>query len=87
MIPHLVYLACALTSFACAALLLRGYLRRRTQLLLWSSAAFVAFALNNALLFVDLVIVPDSDLSILRAALSLAGALILAFGLVWDDAR
>jgi hypothetical protein len=83
-IAQAVYLACALTSFACAALLLRGYLRVRTRLLLWSSLSFAALALNNALLFVDLVMVPDVDLSVLRAAVSLAGVLILAFGLVWN---
>lgn len=84
MIPQIVYVACALTSFACAALLLRGYRRSRSRLLLWSSLSFAAFALNNSLLFVDLVMVPDIDLSVLRAALSLLGALILVIGLVWE---
>jgi hypothetical protein len=83
-IPQAVYLACALTSFVCAALLLRGYLQGRARLLLWSSLAFVAFAFNNGLLFVDLVMVPDVDFSLLRAVLSLAGALVLVFGLIWD---
>lgn len=84
MIPQAVYVSCALTSFACAGLLLRGYLRTRSRLLLWSSASFVAFALNNALLFVDLVVVPEVDLSVLRASLSLTGVLILVIGLVWE---
>jgi hypothetical protein len=83
-IPQAVYVLCALTSSLCAWLLLRGYRRVRSRLLLWSSASFAAFALNNALLFVDLVIVPDVDLSVLRAALSLLGVLILVVGLVWE---
>lgn len=84
MIPLAVYVLCALTSFACAWLLLRGYRRSRSRLLLWSSAAFAAFAANNALLFVDLVVIPDYDLSVLRAMLSLVGVLILVVGLVWE---
>jgi hypothetical protein len=55
-IPQAVYVLCALTSFACAWLLLQGYRRTRSRLLLWSCISFVALAANNALLFVDLVI-------------------------------
>jgi len=84
-IASAVYVLCALTSFACAALLLRGYARTRSRLLLWSSAAFAAFTANNGLLFVDLVAVPEEALSLLRAALSLLGVLILVVGLVWED--
>ena len=84
MIAQAVYLLCAVTSFVCAWLLLRGYRRSRTRLLLWSGISFVTLALNNALLFVDLVIVPDVDLSVVRALLSLIAVLILAVGLVWE---
>jgi len=83
-IPQAVYVLCALTSFTCAWLLLRGYGRTRSRLLLWSSLSFVAFALNNALLFVDLVVVPEIDLSLVRASLSLLAVVILVIGLVWD---
>jgi hypothetical protein len=84
MIARAVYLLCALTSASCAWLLLRGYLKNRTRLLLWSGLSFAALAANNALLFIDLVIVPDIDLSLVRAALSLFGVLILLGGLVWE---
>jgi hypothetical protein len=83
-IPKVVYVLCALTSFACAWLLLRGYRSSRSRLLLWSSAAFAVFAANNALLFVDLVVVPGVDLSLLRAGLSLLGVAVLVAGLVWE---
>jgi hypothetical protein len=83
-IPQVVYLSCALTSGACAWLLLRGYRSSRTRLLLWSSLSFAAFTANNALLFVDLVLVPNVDLSLVRAALSFVGVAILVFGLVWE---
>jgi hypothetical protein len=80
-----VYLLCALTSAGCAALLLRSYLRNRTRLLVWSSLCFVGLALNNAILFVDRVIVPGTDLTLLRNATALAALLLLLFGLIWDS--
>ena len=84
--PEAVYLMCAATSMACAALLLRGYLRLRTRLLLWSSLCFVLLAINNALLLVDVVIVPAGvDLSVWRSATALAGVSVLLFGLIWES--
>ena len=82
---ELVYLLCALTSAAHSALLLRSYFRSRTPLLLWSSLGFVGLALNNALLFVDLVLFPSSiDLSMWRNAVALTALSVLVFGLIWD---
>ena len=54
-----VYLLCAATSLACAVLLLRGYLRTRARFLLWSSLCFACLAVNNLILFVDKVVLPD----------------------------
>jgi hypothetical protein len=85
MTPALVYALCAITSLVCAALLLRAYQRRRTRLLLWSSVSFAGLAINNVLLFVDLVLIPVTlDLSLLRALTALAAVMILLFGLVWE---
>lgn len=81
-----VYLLCALTSAACAILLIRSYGRTRSRLLLWSSLCFLGLALNNTLLFVDLVLVPTIDLSVARGAVALAAVVLLLFGLVWEDA-
>ena len=85
MIPAIVYALCAVTSAACALLLLRAYQRRGTRLLVWSSIAFVGLALNNILLFVDLVLTPGIDLSLARAACSLAAVVILLYGLISED--
>jgi hypothetical protein len=79
-----VYILCALTSAACAVLLMRAWGRNRLKLLLYSGLCFGWLALNNLLLFVDLVLVPDVDLSLLRTLTSLAGASTLLYGLVWD---
>lgn len=82
---ELVYLLCALTSFACAALLIRSYRSARTRLLLWSSLCFAGLAANNSLLFVDLVLTPpDFDLSIYRGCLALGSMLVLIYGLIWE---
>lgn len=78
-----IYILCALTSLACALLLLRGYRRNRVPLLLWTSFCFFGLALNNTLLFVDLKIVPSVDLSVWRSIPALAGVAFLIYGLVW----
>lgn len=82
-----VYFLSAITSLACALMLFRGYLRSQTRLLLWSSLCFVGLTLNNFLLYIDLVIIPDSaDLSTLRSIAALAGLMLLIYGLIWDVA-
>jgi hypothetical protein len=81
----IVYSLCAILSIACAALLIRGYRRARTRLLMWSALCFVGLAINNILLFVDKVMLPTTiDLSILRTASALVALLVLLIGLVWD---
>ena len=79
-----VYLLCALTSLACAVLLLRGYRQRGVRLLLYSGLAFVGFTLGNAMLVVDVVMVPTVDLALFRSLPVLFGLLVLIYGLVWD---
>jgi uncharacterized membrane protein len=79
----LVYALCALTSIACALLLLRAYVANPAKLLLWSGVCFVGLAINNLLLFVDLVLVPSIDLSIYRDVSATASVLVLLFGLIW----
>ncbi|MDY7225855.1 DUF5985 family protein [Hyalangium rubrum] len=79
-----VYILCALTSLACAVLLLRGYGRSHLRLLLWSGLCFVALAISNLVLFVDLVLVQGVDLSLWRSSIALVGVAILVYGLVWD---
>jgi hypothetical protein len=79
-----VYVLCALTSLACAILLLRGYIQRSVRLLLWSGLGFVGFAVGNAMLVADLVVFPEHDLQLLRDLPTLAGVMVLVYGLVWD---
>jgi hypothetical protein len=79
-----VYILCSLTSLACTILLLRGYLRRRVRLLLWSSLCFLGLTISNVLLFIDLVVVPYIDLSIWRSLATLIALIVLIYGLIWD---
>jgi hypothetical protein len=79
-----VYILCSLTALACGVLLLRGYGRSRMRLLLWCGVFFLAMAAENALLFIDVVIVPDVDLSDVRRIIPLIGVLLLLYGLIWE---
>ena len=80
-----VYVLCALTSVLCATLLLRGYATGHSRLLFWSGLCFCGLALNNGLLFLDLVIVPNVDLSLLRSITGLLSMSVLLYGLVWES--
>jgi hypothetical protein len=80
-----VYALCALTSILCAILLLKGYRANRTRLLFWASLSFAGLALNNVLLFIDLIMLPAVDLFIWRAAAALAGMSVLLYGLIWES--
>jgi hypothetical protein len=79
-----VYILCALTSVACAVLLLRAWRRTRMKLLLYAGLCFVVLTLNNVLLFVDLVVIPAGDLSLARTLTSLVASGVLLYGLIWD---
>lgn len=81
-----VYILCAVTSILCAVLLLRGYRATRTRLLFWASLCFVFLALNNVILYFDLVVLPPQiDLFWYRNAAAGAGMLVLVFGLAWES--
>jgi hypothetical protein len=81
-----VYLLGALTTLLCAILLLRGYMRGRKRLLLWSGLCFAGLTVSNTLLFVDLVLLPQAvDLYLLRLATAAAAMLLLLYGLIWES--
>jgi drug/metabolite transporter (DMT)-like permease len=80
----IIYLLCAATSLACAVLLLRAYGDSRARLLFWSGLCFVGLTLNNVLLFIDLRVLPERDLFLLRSMPTLVGLLLLIYGLIWD---
>jgi hypothetical protein len=79
-----IYLLCFLASAGCAGLLARSYLQNGGRLLLWSSACFVLLALNNFLVVVDLLVLPNLDLLPLRRIASIGAVGVLLFGFVWE---
>jgi hypothetical protein len=80
----LIYSLCASTAVLCAILLLQAYRKGRYRLLLWSGLCFAGLAINNVLLVVDKLMLPQIDLSTLRTSASLLSMLVLLYGLIWD---
>ena len=81
-----VYVLCAATSAACAVMLLRGFFRSKARFLLWSSLCFIALFINNLLLMIDRVLIPEVSYfpPSWRSAAALVGLSLMVFGLVWD---
>ncbi|MBI1901094.1 MAG: hypothetical protein HYS13_08290 [Planctomycetia bacterium] len=78
----IVYVLCAVTAFACCALLIRAYGHRHVALLLWCGLFFLALTAENILLFIDVIVVPRTDLTVLRRGIALIGTLLLLYGLI-----
>jgi hypothetical protein len=79
------YILGMLVALLCGLLLARGYRRSRQRLLLWSSICFFGLALHSALIFVDMVLLPDVDLHLLRRGSLAISMVVLVFGLIWDS--
>jgi hypothetical protein len=80
-----VYILCFLTSCAVAFLLLRGYKRTRSRILLWSGLGFAGLCVNNLLLIVDQVVVPTRARSLMRNLPALLGMCLMLYGLIWES--
>ena len=83
-LPSAVYLLCVVTSTACTVLLARSYARTRLRLLLWSAICFGLLAANNLVVVVDMLLLPELDLRLLRHAFALAAIMVLLFGFIWE---
>jgi hypothetical protein len=84
-VDKLIYALCALTSAACAGLLLRSYFATRFRLLLWSGLCFAGLTLNNILLVLDRLVLTEVDLSTWRLLVALAAILFLLYGLIMES--
>ena len=83
--PGVVYLLCAATCLLCAILLFRGYARTGVRLLFWSGLCFLGLMIDNVILYVDVVVVPDVSLLIWRKIPGLISLLLLVYGLIWES--
>lgn len=81
----LVYVLCAATCLLCAVMLLRGYQQTKVRLLFWSGLCFLGLMLDNIMLYVDVVVVPDVNLAIWRKLPGMVATMLLVFGLVWES--
>lgn len=81
----IVYILCTLTSLGCGILLWRGYRKSRQRLLFWSSICFLILAFANGLLFLDLSLLPDSNLLFARSGVTLLALVVLIYGLVFES--
>jgi hypothetical protein len=84
-VAPIVYVLGTLVTLACAILLLRGYSRSHTSLLLWSGLCFGALAVSNFLVFLDLVIYPEVNLYRARLVTAVIALAMLLYGLIWED--
>ena len=80
----LIYSLCAITAAVCTYLLSIAYLRSGYRLLLWSAICFAGLTLNNATLWLDKLVFPEIDLSLLRVSIALLAMAVLLYGLIWD---
>lgn len=85
MIVATIYSLCAMTALLCTYLLLNAYAKSGYRLLLWSGLCFAGLTINNLLLVIDKIVIPDGDLSFWRTASALCAMMILLYGLVWDS--
>lgn len=82
----IVYILGTLVTLLCSALLLRGYLKSKMPLLLWSGLCFALLTVSNALLFIDLILLADSiSLYAWRLATAAAGMAMLVYGLIFES--
>lgn len=82
-----VYLMCAIAAVVCALLLLRSFLHHRLRLSFYTMLCFLAFAINNVLLFVDLAVVPSGpDLASIRNTVNLVGVSMLLYAMITESA-
>jgi uncharacterized protein DUF5985 len=52
--------------------------------LIWSALCFALLALNNLALAVDILLLPDTDLSPLRIITALLAVGVLLYGFIWE---
>jgi hypothetical protein len=80
-----VYSLGALVTLSCGILLMRGYIRGRKKLLLWSSLCFFGLSISHVFVLLDLVVFPSIDFYPWRLGSAAIAMLILLYGLIWED--
>lgn len=82
----IVYILCAITSLVCAIMLFKAFQRNKFRLLFWSCLGFTGFAVNNILLFIDVIVFPDVTYIIyFRTIPAVIGMIVMIYGLVMEE--
>jgi hypothetical protein len=81
----ILYLLCTGTALVCSVLLLRGFLRTRVRLLLWSGLCFAFLTVENLLLILDRIVFPAVDLAPWLVLFAFMGIALLLYGLIRKD--
>jgi hypothetical protein len=79
-----VYALCAATSLVCFTLLVRSYVNNKMKLIFWSAVCFFFLAIQNIILFIDLSMVSQVDLTLWRTLAGFVGCSSLLFALIWE---
>ena len=81
-----LYLLNFAVNMLCSILLLRAYRRVMKRLLLWSGLCFAGLALSSAMVFVDLIMLPQIDLFPVRLGIGIAALALMVYGLIFEEA-
>jgi len=82
--PLLVYLMCFVTCAACTFLMARAYRRTGTRLLFWCALCFFFLTINNALVVIDVIPTPETNLLAYRQVVAFAAIAVLIYGFMWE---
>ena len=82
--PLLVYLLCLVTCAACTFLMARAYRRTGTRLLFWCALCFFFLTITNALVVIDVIPTPETDLLAYRQIAAFAAVAVLIHGFMWE---
>lgn len=77
-----IYMLCAVMCLLCTVLLLRRWKATKLGLLFWSGICFLTLTASNVLLFVDRIMVPQTDLAPIRNSITLLAIVFMLFGLI-----
>lgn len=79
-----IYALCSAAALLCAWFLFRGYGKSGYRLLFWSGLCFAGLTVNNLLVILDKIMLPEMDLIPLRLGVALVSVGLLLYGMIWD---
>lgn len=78
------FILCTIISLISAILLMRSAKGPQGRFLFWGAIYFLGAALNNILLYIDAVVVPDVDWALAPNLVGLVSIAILIYALIWE---